>query len=261
MNIGVIARWLNPVLTQCVEQLRERGAQVTPIFPDQMLTRVAEVDVAHDLYLMKAGTSASHHLAGILYARGARFLNDYPIVAELRDKFRTNHTLHRAGVRVPDTYMACSREDVLSVLANGPVIVKPPMGSRGIGVAVIDTAADLDDVEIEKPTVVQRYHAPDDTGFDHKVFRIGDKLFGVHRRFPLRTYEDKVGEPFEVSGELADLTMAVGETYGIQMYGLDFVVSEGKPYVVDVNKFGSYMGVPNAPALLADFIMKTASAL
>jgi len=35
---------------------------------------------------------------------------------------------------------------------------------------------------------------------------------------------------------------------------MDIIFSKGVPYVVDVNKFGSYMGVPNAPCLLADYI-------
>jgi len=256
MHIGVIARWLNPVLTECVQLLRDQGVEVTPIFPDQMLIPIADVKVEHDLYLMKAGTNASHYLAGILHAKGARFLNRYPIVALLRDKFRTNHALHHAGVRVPETFMASTRDDVLRVLADGPVVVKPPMGSRGIGVAIVHAPADLDDVEIQTPTVVQRYCPADDVGFDHKVFRIGDRLFGVRRRWPLRNYDDKRGEPFEVGGELEEITRAVGSAFDIQLYGVDIVVSGGKPYVVDVNKFGSYMGVPGAPALLADFILQ-----
>jgi hypothetical protein len=32
------------------------------------------------------------------------------------------------------------------------------------------------------------------------------------------------------------------------------VLSRGRPYVVDVNKFGSFAGVPDAPRRLADYI-------
>jgi hypothetical protein len=32
------------------------------------------------------------------------------------------------------------------------------------------------------------------------------------------------------------------------------IVSQGEPYVVDLNKFGSYMGVPDGARLLADYI-------
>jgi hypothetical protein len=41
---------------------------------------------------------------------------------------------------------------------------------------------------------------------------------------------------------------------GIDMFGLDIVISGGRPCVVDINKFGSYMGVPDAPRLLANYL-------
>jgi hypothetical protein len=79
-------------------------------------------------------------------------------------------------------------------------------------------------------------------------------VLGVRRIWPLRTYEDKLGEPFDVPSELRDIMLRAGRALGISLYGLDVVISQGKPYVVDINKFGSYMGVPNAPRLLADYL-------
>jgi len=36
------------------------------------------------------------------------------------------------------------------------------------------------------------------------------------------------------------------------------VMSAGQPYIVDVQKFGSYMGVPDAPRHLGDYIQAAA---
>jgi glutathione synthase/RimK-type ligase-like ATP-grasp enzyme len=49
-----------------------------------------------------------------------------------------------------------------------------------------------------------------------------------------------------------------GRAFGIDLFSIDVVFSQGQPYVVDINKFGSYMGVPDAPRLLADYIQAAA---
>jgi glutathione synthase/RimK-type ligase-like ATP-grasp enzyme len=38
------------------------------------------------------------------------------------------------------------------------------------------------------------------------------------------------------------------------LYGVDLITSGGKPYVVDINTFPGFKGVPNAAELLAAFI-------
>jgi glutathione synthase/RimK-type ligase-like ATP-grasp enzyme len=43
------------------------------------------------------------------------------------------------------------------------------------------------------------------------------------------------------------------------LYGVDLITSGGKPYVVDINTFPGFKGVPNAEDLLAEHIMGSAS--
>ncbi len=80
----------------------------------------------------------------------------------------------------------------------------------------------------------------------------------MRRIWPLRTYQDKYGEPFEVSPELREIALRCGEVFGLDLYGLDVVISGGQPYVGDINKFGSFIGVPDAPVLLANHILRAA---
>jgi len=87
--------------------------------------------------------------------------------------------------------------------------------------------------------------APD--GRDRKIYGIGGRLFGVKRVWPLRTYSDKLGEPFELSSDLRRIALHCGRAFGVDLFGLDVVISGGRPYVVDVQSFGSHMGVPDAP--------------
>lgn len=255
MRIGVIADWLNPNMQQLVQLLRDRGVTLDLIYPEQQLTDVSQVTVEHDLYLLKSGTEPALSLGGSLHALGAATLNPYPVVSMLRNKVIVMCALHAAGVPVPDTYMTTRISDFVPLLDAGPLIVKPYRGTRGRGVTVIRRAEELEAVPEDDLLLAQRYHAPDGPdGFDYKLFRIGERIFGIRRKWPIVTYEDKLGYPFEPSAELRDIALRCGHAFGIDLYGLDVVMSEGRPYVVDLNKFGSYMGVPDGPQLLAEYI-------
>lgn len=255
MRIGIIADWLNPTMEQLVQLLTDRGAHVQLIFPEKQLTDLAQLRVEHDLYLLKSGTEPALSLGGALHMLGAVTLNPYPTVAMLRNKVIVMRALQAAGVPVPDTYMTCNAADIPPLLDGGPLILKPYRGTRGRGVRVIRRPEDLADLPEDDLLLVQRYHAPDPPdGLDHKLFRIGDRIFGIRRVWPIRTYEDKLGTPFEPPAELQEIARRCGEAFGIDLYGLDIIMSEGKPYVVDLNKFGSYMGVPNGAQLLAEHI-------
>jgi ribosomal protein S6--L-glutamate ligase len=79
-------------------------------------------------------------------------------------------------------------------------------------------------------------------------------VFGVMRAWPPRTYEEKLGQAFPVTPELRDLALRCGEAFGIDVFGVDIIVSAGVPYVVDVSSFPGFKGVPDAALRLADYI-------
>lgn len=252
LRIGVIADWTNPVFAEAVRLLRSRGVKVDLFYPEQGLTRLDEIRVEHDLYLIKSGTELAMSVAGALHALGAPTLNPYPTVVVLRNKFIVTRVLQAAGVPTPTTYLTFCPRALAPLLDDGPIVIKPYQGMRGEGVRVVRRREDVAELP-SQPTLAQRYHAPDDR-LDHKLFCIGAALFGVRRPWPLRTYDDKLGQPFAPDRALRDLAARVGRAFGIDLFSLDLVISQGQPYVVDINKFGSYMGVPEGPRLLADYV-------
>lgn len=256
MRIGIIVRWVNPNLEEMVQELSLRGATVDLIYPDVQTTSLADWRVEHDLYLLKSGTESALSMAGALHVQGAAILNPYPTTVLLRNKIIVTRTLQAAGIPTPETYIAPEPEGLLPFLEEGPLIVKPYRGSRGEGVQIVLTPQELAAVPVDGPVLAQRYHQPDPGEADRKIYRIGDEIFGVKRIWPLRTYQDKYGEPFEVPSELSDIAARCGEAFGLGLYGLDVVISKGQPYVVDVNKFGSFIGVPDAPSRLARYVLQ-----
>jgi myo-inositol-1(or 4)-monophosphatase len=249
----------SPLLPEIVRLLRERGATVDLLYPGESLTDLSRVRVQHDLYVLKSGTEAALSIAGALHAQSAVILNPYPAAAALRDKIVSTRALQAAGVPVPDTWIARHPGDLAPLLDGGALVVKPYRGSQGRGVRVVRTAEELTGPAGQEGLLfAQRHHAPD--GPDCKLYCIGDRVFGVRRVWPPKTYEDKLGEPFEVPADLRDIALRCGAVFGLRLFGVDVVLSNGQPWVVDMQCFPGFKGVPDAAAQLAEEIEEAACA-
>jgi ribosomal protein S6--L-glutamate ligase len=248
----------SPIMPEVIRLLEARGATVDVLHPDDELVDLADVEVEHDLYVLKSGGDAALSLAGALHAQGAAILNPYPVAAALRDKVVSTRILQRAGVPVPDSWVTKDPASLEPLLQAGPLITKPYRGSQGRGIRVVRTAAELAALEAPEGGLIlaQRYHPPD--GEDRKIYCVGGRVFGVSRVWPPRSYEDKLGQPFAISPELADITRRCGDAFGVDLFGVDVVVSEGKPYVVDMQGFPGFKGVPDAAEHLAAAILGAA---
>jgi ribosomal protein S6--L-glutamate ligase len=243
----------SPVMQELDRALEARGVEVATIYPEDAALDVDAVRPEHDLYVLKSGATPAMSLAALLSETGARILNPYHTVLRMRDKVLATKALSEAGAPQPRTYLAWEPAQLSDALALGPLVVKPVRGSKGRGVTVVRTADDLAAVPADGDLLfAQEYCAPD--GRDLKIYAIGGEYFGVRRVFPARTYEDKLGEPFEVSSELRGLAESAGRAFGVDLFGLDVVMSDGRPVVVDVNTFPGFKGVPDAGARLADYI-------
>ena len=62
------------------------------------------------------------------------------------------------------------------------------------------------------------------------------------------------GRPVPVSEEVRRIALRCGEVCGLGLYGLDIIESPHGPFVVDVNYFPGYKGVPDVAPLIADYI-------
>jgi ribosomal protein S6--L-glutamate ligase len=246
------------VMPDVVKILMDWGVAVDLIYPEQELIEVANIRVEHDLYVLKASTPLAMSMAGALHAIGAAVLNPYPVAAVLRDKIVTERVLRTAGVPTPDTFVADRAEHLVPLLAAGPLIIKPYRGSRGHGVRVVWDADELDEISsTDGPLFAQRYQKPE--GPDRKIYCIGGQVFGVERVWPPLSHKDKVGRPFTITPELRDIALRCGRAFGVDLFGLDIIISAGRPYVVDVNNFPGFKGVPDAALRLADYIFAAAN--
>jgi len=240
----------HPLIGVVRRRLEDRGATVELLYPDHRLTDPGRVRVNHDLYVLKSGSELALSLAGALHAAGASILNPYPVAALCRDKIVATHVLRAAGLPVPDAWVTDDPARLAPLLGAGPIVIKPYRGSGGAGVRIVRTEPELASVApAGGPLLAQRFHEPDDC--DRKIYRIGERVFGVKRVWPARTYLEKLGEPFVPGDELRQLAQRCAEAIGAAVLGFDVVVSRGRPYVVDISSFPGFKGVGYAAAHLA----------
>lgn len=262
LRVGIIAdsrkpAHLSPLVPELVRALEELGHEVAVIDPDATPTSLHELAVRADLYVLKGGSEAALSLAGALDRLGALVVNPYAVAAACRDKVVQTTVLAAAGVPVPQSWLTTDPRELADELPLGPVIVKDPRGSRGRGLHVVHAPAQLEPLERDRPWLAMRYHQPE--GHDLKLYRIGDDVFGVHRPFPARTLEEKQGAPAHVDDATREIVLRCGDAFGIEVYGVDIIRSQGRSWVVDMSSFPGFKGVPDAGTLIARHVSRRLS--
>jgi glutathione synthase/RimK-type ligase-like ATP-grasp enzyme len=103
-------------------------------------------------------------------------------------------------------------------------------------------------------------------GLERKIYVVGDKVFGIKRENPIYLYlrekPDKIDaslierEEFEVTEEIEKLARCISMELNLKIFGFDLVksINKDKLYLIDVNDFPSFKGIPNAEDTLSKFI-------
>ena len=237
-----------------MEELARKGVKVRLICPEKQVTDLTKLRIEDDLYILKSIGHLGLGLAGALHAAGANMLNPYPTVACIKHKVVITQILHSAGVPVPPTYTATDPQAFLPLLKLNSLIAKPFDGNRGKGIQIIHTPDELLNVQFGEFLMVQRYCKPDEPSRFTKAYYLDGQIFLIKRWWSNSRQYDKEGEPLEASAALANIVTKCARVLNLKLFGLDIVISQGKPYVVDIQEFGSFAGVPQASIMLAEFI-------
>jgi ribosomal protein S6--L-glutamate ligase len=261
VRIGFLTRSFSPHTRSYVplvmRALAELGALVEVVHPPARAVDLSKLRVEHDLYVLKQMSGLGVSMAGALDAQRATLVNPYRATLALSDKIVAFRMLQRAGISVPETYVATEPQMLAPFLDAAPLIVKPYRGSDGHGIRVISSAAELAELGGGKePLVAQRYLGSD--GPVLKMFSIGGHVFGVKQDSRRGDEAKENREPFVPTPEQSWIVRRCGEAFGIDLYGVDLIESEGSTYVVDVNSIPGFKGVPDAPLRLAKYFYAAA---
>ena len=257
-------KYENDVMPSVVaDVLSSWGHEVDVLRPHAMLADISRLTASHgayDAYVLKTVSSGPGlSILEAVGAAGLRTVNDYRAIRLARDKVVAASVARAAGIPFPATFFA-SRSDLLHQVPRGlfPLVVKPNNGSSCERIVRVDSPEQLDEVDLDDSgyLLVQPYLP--NPGHDVKLYNTGDEVFAAVRQSPLHRSTEVVEELVPVTPELRALTLAVGEAFGLDIYGLDVVQTRHGWVVLDVNDFPSFGGVPDVARKLARTVLRLA---
>jgi glutathione synthase/RimK-type ligase-like ATP-grasp enzyme len=180
-------------------------------------------------------------------------------IAAVLDKAHMATVLRAAGIPTPSTWIGgiaqLSRQIPHSEY---PLVVKPVYGDNGRDIRIVATPRALAELPWSEPcAIAQRYI--DNDGFDVKLYVIGMRVWAMRKLSPLHAGSAPAA-PLSVPPAWRELALRCGQAFGLQLYGVDCIESDGALQVIEVNDFPNYSGVPNAGALLATHLLQQAPA-
>ncbi|MCQ4079945.1 phosphotransferase [Streptomyces sp. RB6PN25] len=265
MRVCLIARRPNHPLLAALPGLLGARHRVETVDPGGPTGPAAACPPA-DLYLLKAHSPQAVELARQAESRGGLVVNSGDATEFCQDRVQMAERAFRVGLPFPQTCHFSSLSELGAALARPsasefPLIVKSRTSRRGDLVARLAGPADVRSLEArwgDEPVVTQDAVAND--GRDYKVYVIGSRVFAKLCGSPLDGRAPTVTSALDVDrlprGWL-DLVRAVGESFDLQIYGVDILATVDGPMIVDINPFPGCRGIPGPPEALADFVIRT----
>jgi ribosomal protein S6--L-glutamate ligase len=179
------------------------------------------------------------------------WINDRDAILRSRNKAETYARLERAGIPVPETTMLSNPVDRETVAATferfeAPVVVKPNSATRGLGVTRVSDpdalvgVADTFQALHESPVVGDRSFLVQSFvkgATDYRLMVIDGQCVGGVRRsgagWTHNVHRGGIAEGVDPGVDLRALAEGVAETLEIPLLGVDVLVNDDGPVVVE----------------------------
>jgi ribosomal protein S6--L-glutamate ligase len=261
----------NPVLTAVMEELAHQHE--VAVYDAQTLPagygREPGLQEPPDVVLLKSRTLEARRVARTAERTGSLVVNPPSATGAALDRAATGEALDRAGVPAPRSWSVPALRDLAADRAENtvalpwPLVVKSRTSSRRDLVRLVTSRTEL--VELlpewgDEPVVVQEFAAND--GFDIKVWVIGADLSAARRRSALESVDkssDELLDPADLPEDWIRAARDAGAALGLQLYGVDLLITEGRPVVVDINPFPGFRGAHGPAESLLRFLSTVAT--
>jgi ribosomal protein S6--L-glutamate ligase len=196
-------------------------------------------------------------LAMLAYAEGAGLtvINSYSATEGVRNKAHLAITLGRAGILSAPTVLASDAATLCSLSDEWfPLILKATYGDNSQGLRLVRQRDDLEDLHWGDALVLaQRYLR--NSGFDLKLYVCGYRVFAVKKPSPFNGHAARA-RVVPVKKHMLDLALRCGQTFGLEVYGVDTCETPDGLVVIEVNEFPNFTGVPGAARSIVEHILE-----
>ena len=256
----------HPVIAVALQQLSikhtVRLLDVRTLTADEALAQ-ENMHTRADLYLLKSHAPQALDVAHVLEQQGAIVINSWASSLACQDRVSMTQHMVEAHLPWPQTQSfdrlesLLSQPDTLTSLAY-PLILKSRYSHRGDLVEKIQSQEQLQQLVAEwsqEPVILQALVASD--GWDIKVWVIDQHIYAARRRTPLEANASKEDFPLTTSDmpeQLSHIIREIGRVFHLHLYGVDLLMTEQGPMVVDINSFPGFRGVPDADTALVNLV-------
>ena len=214
-----------------------------------------------DAVIPRIGASITHYGMAVLRQfemTGAYCLNPPAAIGASRDKLYAHQLLARHGIDMPATAFASSpkdTKDLISVVGNGPLVVKLLESTQGKGVVLAETkkaAESLIDAfrGLDADFLVQEF-VKEAGGADVRCLVVGGKVVGAIRRqapqgeFRSNLHRGGQAQKIKLTQEERKTATKAVRAMGLRVAGVDLLQSAAGPKVLEVNSSPGLEGVEN----------------
>ena len=273
MHFTIICNKLSWEEKEIIKAARKRNIEVDILLNNDLALNLEREEFNTDIFLQRSlSYYRGLYSTAILENKGYPVVNSYKTSRICGDKLITTLVLVKAGIPVPKTYVAFTKESALEALEviGYPAIVKPIIGSWGRLVALLkdrETAmAVLEDRETlgqlyQKIFYLQEYiwKQPRDTDRfilerekaprDIRALVIGGEVVTAMYRYELKNDWRSTAtlgarsKPCKITPELEEISLKTAEIVGGEILGIDILESDKGYLIQEINHTSGFKAV------------------
>ncbi len=193
---------------------------------------------------------------------GMYVLNDSMAIARSRDKLRAVQMLSRYDIGLPPTAFVRDRDDVLHAIrrvGEVPVIIKLLEGTQGVGVILAETEkvaeAIIQTLHSARQNVLIQKFVRESQGQDIRALVVGDHVVAAMKRkaqpgeFRSNVHRGGSTEATKLDAEYERTAVRAAQIMGLRVAGVDMLISESGPQVLEVNSSPGFEGIEKATGI------------
>jgi ribosomal protein S6--L-glutamate ligase len=174
-----------------------------------------------------------------------------------RNKFATMQRLRAAGLRIPESFLVASKIKAGDVIERSPppLVLKLLSGTQGVGVMKVEKVSDVGPiidtlVELKQLILIQSFIP--NPGEDVRMFVVGEEVVGAMvRKASPNEWRSNIhlggkGIPYSNSEAEAEMAVKAAKAVGVEIAGIDMIMSKDGPYFIEVNASPGFKGLMKA---------------
>ena len=183
-------------------------------------------------------------------------------ISRSRNKLRSLQVLSKAGVGLPKTVFANNPKEVdrlIELVGGPPVVIKLLEGTQGIGVVLAESVKTAKSTieafyGLGKHVLVQEYIA-EAKGADIRALVVGGRVVGAMKRqssdneFRSNLHRGGRSEAIQVTPDIEWAAINAARALGLKVAGVDLLLSDRGPLVLEVNSSPGLEGIEKATHL------------